>query len=126
MARYVLLTFDKDEDAEFFVTSLAEGTVFCQHKEPGQDAGQYGYVDPRHVSVRAVFQKPTKFCECADPGDKSVLSAKFQWRIHYPGCKRPKSGVMQHPRNLLDPVDQHPKYRDIYLGVREGPRPKMP
>jgi hypothetical protein len=106
--------------------SLEEGTIFCARKNADEEFGDYGYLDPRHTTVRAVFQKPTKFCECSDPGESSPLSKKYHWRIHHPGCNKPKPGLMQHPRNLLDPEDMKPQYRNIYLGVREGPKREMP
>jgi hypothetical protein len=127
MARYLLLTFDNDGDADAFAQSLKDGTVFHEWKNPEGDGGHYGYLDSEHVTLRAVWQKPTKFCECKNPGERQPLSAKYQWRVHVE-CKKPIAGQMQHPRNLLEPLDQVPRHteRSIYLGVVEGQKKKLP
>lgn len=98
MARYVLVSFSNDAEAEAFVQTL----------QAGQDAT---------MTVEAVWKKPTLFCECPDPGDKSVLGQKYNWRVHA-ACGRPKKGMWQNPRNLLYP-DERLVLRQIMLHARE-------
>ena len=99
MARYVLLEFDKDEDAEAF-----SGLIIQDKDTPGVA-----------MRVRGIFKKPTLFCECADKGDKSVRGEKWGWWLHRK-CGKPKAGHWQHPHNLLF---ANPKERTVYVGTVE-------
>lgn len=103
MAKYVLVEFANNDEAEAFASTIA-------------DAGEAS-----SLTVRAIFQKPTQYCECP-PSDKSVRGKKYGWWVHKV-CGKPKRGQWQHPRNLLDPQDLKPKERTIYLGVVEGGKP---
>jgi hypothetical protein len=87
MARYVLLEFDDDNDAEAFAEMVKHGAP--------------------EATMRAVgmYKKPTMFCECPNPGDKSVLGKKYNWWVHK-DCGRPKAGHWQNPRNLLKPDER--------------------
>jgi len=103
MAKYVVVEFANDEEADAFAATLA-------------DAGAAS-----SLSVKGVFKKPTQFCTCP-PSDKSVRGKKYGWWVHK-DCGKPKRGQWQHARNLLDPVDLHPRQRTIWLGVVEGGPP---
>lgn len=118
MAKYVLVEFDDDKDAEFFMKSLAVGSVFIEY---GDDSigGEYGYVDKDKARTKAFFQKPTKFCQCKRPSDRQPLGKKYGIRV-CTYCRFPIRRQWQHPRNLMLPEDFNPKYRTLYLGVVEG------
>lgn len=134
MARYILVTIEDNAEADAFVQALEEGNVIFLRKRV-QDEVMYGHLEG--AAIRAVWMKPTKFCECAKPGNRSVRGEKYGLYVHL-DCKRPKRGAWQHPRNLHSPVPsaaamaEHlhtaepanlkPGERDIYLGVLE-PQP---
>lgn len=99
MARYVLVSFANDDEAAAFVETLQAG---------GADAS---------MTVEAVWKKPTIFCDCPDPGDRSVLGQKYNWRVHK-DCGRPKKGMWQNPRNLLKP-EERLSQRQIMLHAQE-------
>jgi hypothetical protein len=129
MARYVLLTFEDNSEADKFVAAIGGKSVFYATE------GTYEMIN--QVSVRAVWMKPTKFCDCEKPGNNSVRGEKWGLYVHR-ACGKPKKGAWQHPRNLYSPVpsaaaqSEHlgvaepanlqPGERDIYIGVME-PRP---
>lgn len=101
--KYVLLEFDSDDDADAFAS-----TMQSVMEEPTQT-----------IRVKGIFKKPSQFCTCLKPGDKSVRGQKWGWWIHR-DCGKPQKGQWQHPRNLLDPVDIPPQERNMFLGVVEG------
>lgn len=107
MARYVLVEFDDNDGADNFVKLIqqGEGVMDGEQKTSG-------------IRIRGVFFKPTQFCSCSSPGDTSVLGAKYGLRIHKE-CGKPKPGICQHPRNLLDPKEMPVKFRMEYLGIWE-------
>jgi len=104
MAKYVLLEFNNDEEADGFTGMIVGASVTGS------------------LTIKAVFKKPTQFCECVVKSDKSVRGRKWGWWVHKE-CGRPKRGIWQHPRNLLDPIDLNPKERRLYLGIVEGGPP---
>jgi hypothetical protein len=130
MARYVLLVIEDNAAADAFVKGIEQQNVFFSQGN-ADGTGSYGYLA---ATVRAVWMKPTKFCECAKPGDRSVRGEKWGLYVHR-DCGKPKKGQWQHPRNLYSPVPsaaaqaEHlgaqepanlkPGERDIYLGVQE-------
>lgn len=70
------------------------------------------------VEVVGLFAAPSKFCECGDDAGKSIKSKKFgTW--HCPVCKLPKSSTMHQPRNLLQDINLHPRFRDFFISVWE-------
>lgn len=110
--KYVVLEFDSDDEADSFSEALnAVGYVLS-----ASEKSSMWKVYPR---VKGIFRKPSQFCECAKPGEKSVRGAKWGWWIHR-DCGKPKRGQWQHPRNLLDPIDLPARERAMYLGVVEG------
>lgn len=98
MARYMMLRVENNETAEKLMTKF----------EPVES-----------VKVVGLFVAPTKFCEgkCDNKG-KSIRSKKWGTR-HCPVCKLPKQNVMQQPRNLLQDMDLHPRFTDMFLSVWE-------
>jgi hypothetical protein len=111
MAKYVLLSFDKDEDADTFVEdcqAYPESKILtpCQENDV-------------HGVVEAVFKKPTKFCECTPTqrrGKVGVTGAKFGWYV-CGNCHKPAKGGGQTIPNLLE-MDLPPWKRQIHLQVR--------
>lgn len=78
MAVYVLLTFDKDDDAKKFVGSvLEEKTAFVQEGNFCEN----GFEVP--ASVRGVWKKPTLFCECESRDKKRGFTRgkKYGWWV---------------------------------------------
>jgi len=88
MAVYVLLTFDKDDDAKKFVKqTLEDGNVF--------DAGQEFCENDERFSatVRGVWKKPTLFCTREKPGCRAksrgyTRGRKYGWWV-CTGCGKP-------------------------------------
>jgi hypothetical protein len=71
------------------------------------------------IRVVGLFASPTSFCEgkCDNEG-RSVRSRK--WGLRFcPVCKKPKMSIMQQPRNLLQDIDLHPRFADMFLSVWE-------
>jgi hypothetical protein len=103
MAMYLLLRFEDDDEARNFATLTSiEGSTIIP-------AGMY--------------KAPTMFCECPDPGDRSVLGLKYNWRVHK-DCGRPKKGVWQNPRNLLRPEEKLVQRKIMITSVEpQPPRP---
>jgi hypothetical protein len=121
VARYVLLEFDDNDGAEGFVAAAAQrGGIFFG--AAGTEPMTYGYADHTKMRVRAVFAKPTSFCDCPNPGDRSAKGKKLGWWVHA-GCGKPKRGQWQHPNNLLDPPDGLAATRQVYLGIVEPALP---
>jgi hypothetical protein len=116
VARYVLVEVEDNETAGDLVAALqADGEVHFYHKLTD---GEYK-VKSVAAKVIGLFAKPTKFCDCPNPGDKSVRGAKFGWWVHV-ACGKPKAGHCQHPRNMLIDEPEDPKNRWGYLGIWEG------
>lgn len=131
MAKYVLVSFDDDTDADNFVAALqrhadpeAEGRnshVFYTTKHPTLE-NHFSMRGVLEASVRAVWKKPTQFCECANPGEKSARGQKWGWWVHK-DCGKAKKGNFQSPRNLLDPPGQRARDIQIFLNVVEPQGP---
>lgn len=74
MAKYILLSFDNDKDAEEFVQAMQK-----------QDTSGRPFI-PEGVAVRGVWKKPTQFCDCALRGRNTKGRAwtrgkKFGWWV---------------------------------------------
>lgn len=119
MARYVLLRFEDNNDAEAFVTAAkAPNGVWFYESNPdahalavvegNQDLYVMRPLDRAKVLVRGLFAIPTKFCECELRGDKGVRGAKLGWWLCR-GCKKPRKGHWQKPKNLLVDGPQWPR-----------------
>jgi hypothetical protein len=101
MAKYVLVEFKDDIEADAFA-----GTM----------------VSASHATIRvaAIFKKPTLFCECETPSEKSVRGAKWGWWLcKNAGCGKPKSGNFQQPRNLVEAEGTRTEHRRIFINLRE-------
>jgi hypothetical protein len=84
MARYVVLEFDDNDAAGAFLEVV---------KDPYLMDGF-----PDGVKVKAVFAKPTKFCDCPLPGN-IAKGAALGWFI-CSKCAKARRG-WQYPDNLL-------------------------
>lgn len=105
MAKYVLVQFDNDDDADGFVKTLD-----MRSDVPDQAT----------MKVVGVFKKPTLFCECTTPSEKSVRGAKWGWWLcRNVGCGKPKRGQFQGHRNLRDPEGTRTEQRRIFINVKE-------
>jgi hypothetical protein len=103
MAKYVLVAFDDDSEADTFTKMLIEGAM--------PDAT---------MRVEAVFKKPTKFCECETPSEKSSRGQKWGWWLcRNPGCGKPKRDNFQQPRNLLEPEGLGVEKKRIFINLKE-------
>lgn len=89
MAKYILLAFDDDSEADKFVDYHDQGVILSI---PAYELNTT--YDPNSVylkpTVRAVFKKPTQFCECT--GEKSFTRGrKYGWYVHAK-CGKPTTG----------------------------------
>lgn len=119
VARYVLLEFDDNDEANNFVAIL-NGGDFDGRAAEAMPGGT--------IRVRAVYFKPTQFCEhtAKERGERTARGAKYGLRVCNL-CYKPVRGHTQHPRNLLVdqeadqklPILQRAQAR-LYLGVQEG------
>src|SRR3954469_2637252 len=84
MARFVLLQFDDDQEAEDFVK---EGALRYTTKW-----GDPSDTVPFDYKVWGVYQKPTRFCDCDGSGKKTMIGftrgKKYGWWIHAK-CMKP-------------------------------------
>lgn len=123
MARYVILRFEDNGQAEAFIKSVQQNDVFFSHKNE-DGTGSYGYIDK--VRPVGLFAGPTLYCECPPHSETDARSQKYGWWVHRK-CSKPRRGNWQHPHNLLDPeASLRPGQRSMYLGVIEPndqPRP---
>lgn len=107
MAKYVLLEFDNDNEADEF-TKLAE-------------YGEYHIDWPvlKKLKVVGEFQKPTQFCQCTQEqkaGKVGTTGQRFGWFV-CGNCKRPTKGGNQRIYNLLE-NDGRPSWkRELFLNV---------
>jgi hypothetical protein len=86
MAVYVLLEFDDDKQAQNFVKDTITSDVVSWFNEKAQ-------LENARSKVRAVFKKPTLFCECVS-GSKleqggSSRGKKYGWWVHSK-CGKPR------------------------------------
>lgn len=78
MAKYVLIAFDNDNEADQFVAAFGvRGSVFYQDLE-----GHFQNVEPDKDFVRGLWKKPTLMCECpSGPKRNYVRSKQRGWYI---------------------------------------------
>jgi hypothetical protein len=83
VARFVLLQFDDDQEAENFVSDA----FFPQRMSPLLQ--NFGYMTAK---CWGVYQKPTRFCDCDGSGKKTMIGftrgKKYGWWIHAK-CMKP-------------------------------------
>lgn len=109
MARYVLLEFDDNADAEALVEAIDAGIVISHEKR--------SFLKPR---LRGLWMKPTQFCECKGKGKNTrsfTRGTKYGLWVHS-ACKKPTRGwgLGEHwfvslGRNLLPVSETAPEYR---------------
>jgi len=116
MARYVVLSFDDDTTADEFVAAVQENGIL------GHVSNESGFMKHFAPVVRAMFQRPTKFCDCASRGGNIkargfTRGKKYGWWVCN-ACKKPTVGWAQGQewfrflgRNLLPVSPQAPEYR---------------
>jgi hypothetical protein len=120
MAKYVLLAFDKDADADEFVRNsnkyFSEMEYGSWSTEPGSDDDVF----IPNVVVRGMWKKPTKFCSCIGGGKQShgfVRGTKYGWwvcaRCHKPTEAWSRGDVWYTAlgTNLLPIAEDAPEYR---------------
>ena len=121
MAKYVVLSFDDDSDADNFLEYALSGCVASLHVDSAPDDPQ-----THDAQVVGVFKQPTIFCRC--PGGAGrihawTLGQKWGWWV-CKNCKRPSEAtagplqqmrcVVSQAKNLLgefimiDPVADEP------------------
>lgn len=103
MARYLLVEFDDNAEAEAFAAMTNE-------QEEGTTMRTIG-----------MFGKPTIFCECEDKRIEPVMGQKYGWRVHAK-CGRPPRNHWHTAKNLLHP-DERIKFRQFFLNAFD-PRPR--
>lgn len=104
MARYVLIEFANDAEAEEFV-HIVESSEPKSLYVTGHIAG--------------VFQKPTKFCKCTAEQRRGTIGArgsKYGWFI-CGKCRRPARNGNQTLYNLLENDGREPWERVMFLQV---------
>jgi hypothetical protein len=84
MARFVLLQFDDDQEAEDFAEmALKQHGVIYDSRE---------YIVCAGAKIWGIYQKPTKFCDCDGSGKKTMIGftrgKKYGWWIHAK-CMKP-------------------------------------
>lgn len=111
MAKYVVLEFEDDKDADGLVEGLnAVGYILS--------ASENSSMWKTYPNVVGVFKKPTLFCECPPQNNpKSVRGQKWGWWLHK-DCGKPRKGNVHHPRNLILPKEAS-MTDHVYIGVRE-------
>lgn len=111
MAKYVLLQFDEDRQADDFVEQIQKnGSAIMD------DHG--GGVWSVSATVRAVFKKPTKFCDCKGVKNRGFTRGKkFGWWV-CAQCGKPTPAwaagahwFMALGKNLLPVDNRAPEYR---------------
>jgi len=107
MAKYVLLEFDDDAEAESFARTIMQNDRLIDLADTVET-----------IRVRGVFKKPTQFCTCVPMEKSSVRGAKWGWWL-CSKCAKPKSGAMHQPRNLLEPEGTPSHQRRLFLHVAE-------
>ena len=107
MAKYAILQFDNDEEADAFIGTL-----------------QTSLVTATTIRVVAVYKKPTLFCECENPSERSIRGAKWGWWLcKNTGCGKPKKGNFQQPRNLVEAEGTRSEHRRLWVNIREPLQP---
>lgn len=111
MAKYVLVAFDNDEDADAFAEMVPKSGGPLDHDNSGT-----------RMFVRGIFKKPTQYCKCNPQSDKSVRGAKWGWWV-CAKCAKPKQKHWQSPRNLLDKEGMKSREANLVLTVVEPSTP---
>lgn len=110
MAKYVLLAFDDDKEADKFIeqTQRAHGIY------DDEGGGHMSYA----CDVRGVYRKPTKFCDCKTTKHRGFTRGKkYGWWV-CSQCGKPTVGwgrgdhwFLALGKNLLPVDNRAPEYR---------------
>lgn len=117
MARYVLVSFEKDDEAETF-------TKWIRKDADGPQVVPSFW----NAQLEGVFQQPTKFCECTPEerrGTVGARGAKYGWFV-CGKCKRPPKNGNQMIFNLLENDGRPVWQRVIMLNVLSALRAVSP
>lgn len=118
MARYVMLSFDHNDEAEAFIKAVQrkDGVIYSKPLE----GAEFQYMPlPENVFVRGVWAKPTSFCPgLSCTGNKGFTRGqKFGWWV-CATCKKPRKGwadgdpwYVALGNNLLPVSEQAPEFR---------------
>lgn len=118
MAKYVLLQFDDDAEADRFLEGVEEGDV---------GIGDGITIALLKFAVRGIWRKPTKFCECKTDMRRGGFrrGQKYGWWVHAKCGKPSRSwGRGDHwflalGKNLLPVTDGAPEYRGDGVFARD-------
>lgn len=114
MARYVLLAFDSNDEADQFINATTiKGGVFFTDKE-----GHFHNTEPDKVKVRGLWAKPTKMCECPNTVLRSFVRGKtYGWyscakcKGTHPGWARGEHLYQSFGKNMLPVSADAPEWR---------------
>lgn len=110
MAKYVLLAFDDDAQADAFVKTTQENGLVVNEGE-----SVFKFYVPL---IRAVFKRPTLYCTCKyNKNDRGFTRGKkYGWWVH--SCGKPTKAwargehwFLSLGKNLLPVTPQAPEYR---------------
>jgi hypothetical protein len=119
MAKYVLLAFEEDNDADRFVLNFGRNAIFQAIDVIDDVHHGYEYVGVRAKSrVRGVYKCPTLFHNSADcKGDSFARGPKWGWMV-CTKCGKPTKGWAEGDgwftalgTNLLPVTEEAPEYR---------------
>jgi hypothetical protein len=124
MAKYVLLAFDSDADADAFVAdTMSEGYVY------GGAGGHLENLSEVRCTVRGVWKKPTQFCQCVGGRKMSrsfTRGLKYGWWVcvtcHKPTIASARGDMWYSAlgTNLLPISENAPEYRGPLHKKHEG------
>ena len=135
--RLVLIAIEDNDEADAFVEAVnSEGVLFSKPESDiivdGQTVSEISWHNLERVAVEAMWQAPTKMCECHPPhvlpnalakqgtGLTCVAkgrSKKYGWLL-CTLCMKPHGFQTIHPKNLLGPEEEDLKDRKFVLGFR--------
>jgi hypothetical protein len=118
VAKYLLLQCDNEEIADLIVKAIQEGNLGCYQENIGESDPPGWSQIFGGLKLRALFKKPTKFCECTNVKKRGFTRGqKYGWWV-CDQCKRPTQGWARlelayqvFGKNLLPPSEDAPEYR---------------
>jgi hypothetical protein len=122
VARYIVLAVDDNADAQKLVDMIEKWKyVEVVYEVPETSAGETSTTKYVDLTVRAMYAKPTLFCEMRASHSKHGFSRgkKFGWMVcAAPGCGRPTKAwatgdgwFANLGTNLLPVSEERPEYR---------------
>jgi len=124
MARYVILSFDDNSEADAFVAAVEQRLGVIFGKTPADKIGEVVFepLNLERVFVRGLYMKPTIFCTCNKEGkwgrnDSWKRGTKFGLWVHNV-CGKPSQAWAKGDhwyaslgKNLLPVSTQAPEWR---------------